>query len=256
MSRWVLALPTESWGVFLFMDLNQIILGDCMELLPLLDDGIADLIILDPNYNDWDSLCKEGLISEAVRLLKPTGNLLCFTKQPFDYNLRLEIDHIFRREIIWTFTNGGAWVSNRMPLVSFQKIYWSTISNDFYFNQRTGLPYNDKTTNFKRSKKVWEGYNCEGRDFLKSEDGVWIRDHLHFNKPNMGGIPAKPLELIDILIRCFSPTGGLVIDPFCGSGQIPISCLKQNRNFISYELSDKTYNIANNRLNSQQLKLF
>jgi predicted methyltransferase len=39
------------------MEVNRIILGDCLETISFLDDGIADLIILDPNYNDWDKLC-------------------------------------------------------------------------------------------------------------------------------------------------------------------------------------------------------
>ena len=92
------------------MEVNRIILGDCLETISFLDDGVADLIILDPNYNDWDKLCQEGLICQAIRLLKPTGNLICFTKQPFDHNLRCEISDIFRREIVWTFTNGGGLV--------------------------------------------------------------------------------------------------------------------------------------------------
>lgn len=238
------------------MKTNQIIHCDCLEQLALLDDCIADLIILDPNYNDWDDLCKEGIIGQAVRLLKPTGNLLCFTKQPFDYNLRGEINHIFRREIIWSFTNGGAWVSNKMPLVSFQKIYWCTINKNFYFNPRTGLAYSENSKDFKRSKKVFEGYCEDGKEFVKSKDGIWLRDHLHFNKPNMGKIPAKPEGLIDVFIKCFCPDNGLVIDPFCGSGQIPLSCLKNNRKFIAYELDKATFDVAQNKVNGFQRKLF
>lgn len=231
------------------MEVNKIILGDCLETISFFDDGVADLIILDPNYNDWDKLCQEGLICQAIRLLKPTGNLICFTKQPFDHNLRCEISDIFRREIVWTFTNGGAWCSNKMPLISFQKIYWCTISKDFFFNPRTGCEYNPKSKDFKRANKVFGGYKAEGRNFEKSDEGIWLRDHLHFNKPNMGRIPAKPFELIDILVKCFSPKNGLVLDLFCGSGQIPISCIKQNRNYLAWELDKDIYDIAVKRIN-------
>ena len=105
------------------MELNKIHNNDCLSNLCLIEDATIDLVILDPDYNDWDMLSKKGLINEAVRVLKPTGNIICFTKQPFDYNLRNEINFMFRREIIWSFCNGGAWVSNKMPLVSFQKLY-------------------------------------------------------------------------------------------------------------------------------------
>lgn len=218
--------------------------ADCMDALCDLEDESIDLVILDPNYNDWDKLCGQGLICQAVRVLKPSGNIICHTKQPFDYNLRQEINHIFRREIVWTFCNGGAWVSNRMPLVSFQKIYWCTVSNDFYFNPRTGIGYSEKTKDFKRSNKVFEGYNEEGREFKKSEDGVWLRDHLHYNKPLCGKIPAKPLELTQIMLRCFCPVGGVVLDPFVGSGTTLVACAKEGRQYIGFELNEVNFNMA------------
>ena len=65
----------------------------------------------------------------------------------------------------------------------------------------------------------------------------------------MGRIPAKPSELIDILVKCFSPENGLVLDLFCGSGQIPLSCIKQNRNYLAWELDKDIYDMAVKRIN-------
>jgi site-specific DNA-methyltransferase (adenine-specific) len=215
--------------------LNKLQNGDAMELITELDDHSIDLTILDPDYQDWDKLCEEGLICQAVRVTKLTGNIICFTKQPFDYELRNEVNHIFRREIIWSFSNGGAWVSKRMPLVSFQKIFWLTLSKEFYINVRTGLDYNEGTKSMKRSSKVWEGYKEEGKQFEKSEEGTWIRDHYHYNKPHCGKIPAKPKELMQIFIKCFCPENGIVLDPFFGSGITGEVCKAMNRNFIGFE---------------------
>ena len=214
---------------------------DGFELLFEQEDNSVDLIILDPNYQDWDRFNSQNfLIVEAMRVLKDSGNLLCFTKQPFDYNLRNEVNDFFRREIVWTFTNGGAWVSNRMPLVSHQKIYHCVKdSKNSFFNPRTGVDYSDKTKDFKRSKKVFEGYEEDGKDFKKSDEGVWLRDHLHFNKPHTGKIPSKPQELYDILIKCYCPDNGLVLEPFCGSGNFAKSCISQGKSFLGAEL-DKT----------------
>lgn len=219
-----------------------------MLALPDIEDASVDLTILDPQYNDWDALCEDGLICQAVRVTKETGNIIMFTKQPFDLNLRNEIDHIFRREIIWTFCNGGAWVSNKMPLVSFQKIYWCTLSKNFYFNPRTGVDYNEGTKDFKRTSKVFEGYHEEGRQFTKSDEGVWLRDHLHYNKPNSGKVPAKPQELIDIIVRCFCPEGGIVLDPFCGSGTSIIAAQKQAKHFIGFEIEQERAMLINKRI--------
>ena len=34
--------------------------ADCMDALCDLEDESIDLVILDPNYNDWDKLCEQG----------------------------------------------------------------------------------------------------------------------------------------------------------------------------------------------------
>ena len=224
---------------------NQIRNICAYDLLFELEDESADLVILDPNYKDWESHCEQGLINQAVRILKQTGNILCFTKQPFDYELRNEVNPIFRREIVWTFTNGGAWVSNRMPLVSHQKIYHCVVDKKkSFFNSRTGVDYSEKTKDFKRATKVFEGYQAEGRQFEKSDEGIWLRDHLHFNKPHTGKIASKPQELYDILIRCYSPENGLVIEPFSGSGNFAKSCIKQNKRYLGSELDLEVFNYS------------
>ena len=238
------------------MEINKVYNENCMDYITDIDDESIDLVILDPNYQDWDSLCEQGLICESVRVLKPTGNIICFTKQPFDFNLRNEINHIFRREIIWSFLNGGAWVSNKMPLVSFQKIYWLVTTNQFYFNERTGLDYNEKTKSTKRNKKVFQGYESDGRYFEKSKNGTWLRDHYHFNKPQSGKIPQKPSDLLKILINCLSPNNGIILDPFIGSGESIIQSIELNRNFIGFEIDKNIYKISSNRIQEAQQKLF
>jgi len=216
---------------------------DAIDYIRTMGSGSADLIILDPDYQDWTRLIAAGLLQESMRVLKDTGSILCFTKQPFDFNLRVAVNQWFRREIVWTFTNGGAWVSNKMPLVSTQKIYWLTKGGDFYFNPRTGLSYSAGTKEFKRSSKVFEGYAAEGKDFKKDPDGTWIRDHLHFNKPRCGNIPAKPAELIKILIRCFCPEDGVIFDPFAGSGVVEIITKDDKHKTIGTEIDEDRFNV-------------
>lgn len=230
--------------------MNKIHKKDAFRLLSELKSESVDLIILDPNYQDWDKFNKQGLITESTRVLKTTGNILCFTKQPFDFNLRNEINPIFRREIVWTFTNGGAWVSNRMPLVSHQKIYHCVLdSKRSFFNERTGVSYSENTKSFKRSTKVFEGYEEEGKSFEKSDEGVWLRDHLHFNKPHTGKIPSKPQELYDILIRCYCPKKGVVLEPFSGSGNFAKSCINQGKNYIGSEINEEVFNYSIENIN-------
>lgn len=216
--------------------IKEIVNCDALTYIKTLNNDTIDLIILDPNYQDWKKLIKDGFIDECMRVLKESGNLLCFTKQPFDLELRNALVPFFRREIIWTFTNGGAWVSNKMPLVSFQKIYWCVKSKNFYFNARTGQEYSSKTKDFKRASKMFGDWIEEGRKFEKSEDGTWLRDHLHFNKPQTANIPAKPSELIKILVNCFCEPNGLVYDAFSGTGTIVKIADALDREVIATEI--------------------
>ena len=218
--------------------IEEIVQTNALEYMASFSDDTFDLIILDPDYQDWENLISEGIINQAMRVLKPTGNVLCFTKQPFDFKLRTAADPYFRREIVWTFDNGGAWCSPKMPLVSTQKIYWLIKSKEFYFNPRTGLAYSSTTKDFKRKSKVFGDYESEGKQFLKSTDGIWLRDHLHYNKPNAGKIPAKPQTLIDVLVRCFSPEDGKVLDPFAGTGTSICAAEKNARSVWACDIDE------------------
>ena len=121
------------------------------------------------------------------------------------------------------------------------KIYWLTPTKDFFFQPRTGGAYNSKTKAFKRKEKVFGGYSKEGRNFQPSEEGVWMRDHYHFNKPLTGSTPSKPEELIRIFLRCLCPPGGVVLNPFSGSGVIERVCIKEGLNFIGFENNSQVY---------------
>ena len=61
----------------------------------------------------------------------------------------------------------------------------------------------------------------------------------------------KPLSLMVYLARLTStPTGGVVLDPFMGSGTTGMACKKVGRDFIGIELDPHYYEIAEKRIAS------
>jgi site-specific DNA-methyltransferase (adenine-specific) len=59
----------------------------------------------------------------------------------------------------------------------------------------------------------------------------------------------KPLEVMKWLCRLTrTPSGGLVLDPFMGSGTTGLACLDENRDFIGIELNKDYFNIAKSRI--------
>ena len=61
----------------------------------------------------------------------------------------------------------------------------------------------------------------------------------------------KPLSLMEYLCRLTStPTGGIVLDPFMGSGTTGMACRKTGRDFIGIELDPHYFEIAEKRIAS------
>lgn len=52
------------------------------------------------------------------------------------------------------------------------------------------------------------------------------------------------------------PWGGLVIDPFIGSGTTGYVARKYNRNYIGIELNPDYIELANQRLSNVQMSMF
>ncbi|MBS3170075.1 hypothetical protein J4210_06350 [Candidatus Woesearchaeota archaeon] len=70
--------------------------------------------------------------------------------------------------------------------------------------------------------------------------------------------PAKyPEKMIEEFVRFFSKEGGIVFDPFLGTGSTLVACHKSNRNGIGIELQEKYAKIARERIQllESQLKL-
>lgn len=59
---------------------------------------------------------------------------------------------------------------------------------------------------------------------------------------------AKPVELMEVMIRNSTNEGDIVLDPFAGGGSTLLAAKKLNRRYIGYEIDEKYYNLATKRL--------
>lgn len=69
---------------------------------------------------------------------------------------------------------------------------------------------------------------------------------------------AKPLGLMETLVRDFSDRGELVCDPYAGSGTTGLACVKTGRRFLGWEASPGHFKNAVRRLKAarEQLAMF
>ena len=59
-----------------------------------------------------------------------------------------------------------------------------------------------------------------------------------------------PIALVRRLVLALCPKGGVVLDPFIGSGTTAVAALLDGRNFIGCDIADKYLAIAESRLNA------
>jgi len=78
---------------------------------------------------------------------------------------------------------------------------------------------------------------------MKTGSGKDRTTDFHNNHPTV-----KPIKLMQYLIRLVTPKGGIVLDPFLGSGTTAIACLKLNRKFIGIEKEEEYVKIAKARI--------
>ncbi len=62
----------------------------------------------------------------------------------------------------------------------------------------------------------------------------------------------KPISLMTYLIKLYCPEGGIVLDPFCGSGSTGVASLLSSRTFLGIDLSEHYIEISEKRIKENQ----
>jgi len=65
----------------------------------------------------------------------------------------------------------------------------------------------------------------------------------------------KPTQLMRYLVKLVTPQGGLVLDPFMGSGSTGKACMLEGMRFIGMDLSEEYVKIAESRIEHASQKM-
>ena len=111
------------------MERNKVYLGDCLEIMPSIQDKSIDMILCDLPYgvtarNKWDSkLPLSSLWENWWRLLRNNGVIVLTAIEPFSSQLVVSCIDNFRYDLIWTKPMATGFLNaNRMPLRSHEQI--------------------------------------------------------------------------------------------------------------------------------------
>ena len=104
-----------------------------------------------------------------------------------------------------------------------------------------------------KASKAERNMGCEGLEEKPNSKWGSIQEYSS-NPPRNNNHPTvKPLKLMEYLCELTkTPTGGVVLDPFAGSGTTLAVARNQNRNYIGFELNKEYIKIAEMRIKGCQ----
>jgi DNA modification methylase len=210
---------------------NQVLPGDCVQVMRRMDAECVEVILTDPPYlcrysprdgqsvinDDRDDWLEPAFI-EMYRLLKPNSLCLSF----YGWNVADKFIDAWRKA-------GFRIVGH----VVFRKGYASSAR---YLQVRHEVAY----------------LLAKGNPKLPSEP---ISDVLDWEYTGNRMHPTqKPINVLQPLIEAFCPRDGIVLDPFCGSGSTLVAARRAGRTSVGIELDAKHVQTASLRLNAMELR--
>jgi DNA modification methylase len=234
--------------------LDEVVAGDCLDVMRGLPGACIDLVYLDPPFNTgrrlggsgatfddrWETVeaylaFMEPRVREAHRLLLSSGSILLHCDWRTSHHLRLLLDTIFGADhfvnhLIWRYGLGGS--SSRR---------FARKHDDILFYGRTRA-YHFTPPRVPATSQRMLGLTKKATDVL---DVPAINNMAH----ERSGYPAqKPLALLRILVEACAPPGGIVLDPFCGSGTTAVAAATLDRRFIAVDRNPDAVEIARERV--------
>ena len=235
-------------------------------------------------YDDrWPSLAVylawlQERLAVARDTLAPHGTLWLHLDQRAVHEAKPALDALFGRaggagfvgEIIWLPGNGTK--ARRGPGVSHQTILIYARSRDFLWNggdPALRAPYaaTSQAMHFTRAdgdgrayrervvgERTYRYYADEGR----AVGSVWsdcpsMVANTPLRKEATGYPTQKPRKLLDRIVRAASAPGGLVVDPFHGSGTTLVAAAALGRRFVGLDVGDEAHRTTRERLGGEQI---
>lgn len=241
--------------------IQEIWLGDCLDLMKKIPDKSIDCIICDPPYNitgnTWDSdISLDKLWTEYNRIIKPNKAIVIFAVEPFASYCRLSNIKNYKYDWTWVKNRpGGKFNAKNKPMTKSEKLL--VFSDGVTANVRNAstkmvyYPQGLKDCNKKvhGASGKWKGTQRDSHgDYIMTKTGyptdilVFSKDESHLHDTQ------KPLALCEYLIKTYTKENELVLDNCAGSGTTLLAAKNLNRQYIGIERDEFYYDICLDRL--------
>ncbi|HLQ18857.1 MAG TPA: site-specific DNA-methyltransferase, partial [Tabrizicola sp.] len=234
------------------LPLNQILAGDCVEVMNSLPAGSVDLIFADPPYNlqlrgdlhrpdnskvdavddHWDQFSSfatydaftRDWLAAAKRLLKPNGAIWVIGSYHNVFRLGSELQNQgfwLLNDVVWRKSNPMPNFKGKRLTNAHETLIWASRDEaaKYTFNYEALKALNDGV----QMRSDWVIPLCTGHERLKDENG----DKAHPTQ--------KPEALLHRVIVATTNPGDVVLDPFFGTGTTGAVAKMLGRDFIGIE---------------------
>jgi len=245
---------------------NQILPGDCIEILAQLPENSVDLIFADPPYNlqlrnelwrpnmtrvdavsdEWDKFANfeeydnftRAWLSACRRVLKETGTIWVIGSYHNIFrvgSILQDLDFWILNDVVWVKTNPMPNFRGTRFTNAHETIIWAqkTRGASYIFNHHNMKALNDDT----QMRSDWEIPVCSGKQRLRVNG-----ERLHATQ--------KPEAILYRIILASSKPGDVILDPFFGTGTTGAVAKQLNRNWIGIEKDKKYIRAAQRRINA------
>lgn len=241
---------------------------DLFDVIDFFPKHFADLIIIDPPYNlskdfagfkfkatddnSYISYIKSWL-PKVLELLKPNGSVYvcCDWKSTSAIYQVLSEYTIVKNRITWQREKGRGAKTN-----------WKNAMEDIWFGVLNEKNYFFDVDSVMQKRKVFAPYKVDGtpKDWEETEEGnfrmtypsnFWDDISVPYwsMSENTDHPTQKPEKLIAKLILASCPKGGVVFDPFLGSGTTSVVAKKLGRHYCGIEFNEEYALLTQKRLN-------
>jgi DNA modification methylase len=252
----------------------EMIRGDCRDVMPVLPDCAFDGCVCDPPYGlgmaDWDGdVPGVDVWREVLRLLKPGAALVAFgARRLYDVlgSRVRQAGFVIKDQAIWIFRGGrapsrGHLLSAHEPILIARapgrptpinadeaRIPWRDEEDRKQASRIDTLRakgnrrpvYHPSMSNYGREAFAPNNRGRYPTTVLATDEVLGDMSHV-FMVPKIRNskahLCAKPVELMAQIVKVFVPRGGVVLDPFAGTGPVGKAATETGRKAVLIEMA-------------------
>jgi DNA modification methylase len=205
------------------------------------------------DYEKTIKLLKE-LNTEDVKNAESINRLIAFKREMLEL-----IRDIARNVVIENYENGKLQTENELMLTP-ENINENTKKNIGERKSFKSIIYQAKASKSERNRgcekleekpKVFNGQSDKPSTDMKDVEKRFTTLPKANNHPTV-----KPIALMEYLIKMVTPKGGIVLDPFAGSGSTLVAAKQNGFQYIGIELTEEYIPIIEARLSGVENDLF